>query len=199
MANTKKPSTKPTKSKKTSAPKKAVKAPVETPVVETPVIQAPVASAEEINYQSEFAEVQDKLKAAMAIIKELSGQVSRLEKRVTRDQKVMNKKMKGKVKRVVDPNKPPSGFAKPGKVSDELRTFLSLGKDELIARTEVTKRITKYCQEHKLQKAEDRRTIHVDAPLRKLLRIQKGDQLTFFNLQKYMKVHFPTAKSNMTA
>ena len=99
--------------------------------------------------------------------------------------------MKGKTKRVVDPNKPPSGFAKPGKVSDELRSFLGLGKDELIARTEVTKRITKYCQDNKLQKAEDRRTIHVDAPLRKLLRLQKGDQLTFFNLQKFMKVHYP--------
>jgi len=190
----------PPQSKKPSAPKakKAKKekkttpapAPVETPVVETPVLTAP-AAAEEINYQNEFSEVQDKLKAALTLIKELSSQVSRLEKRVTRDQKVMNKKMKGKVKRVVDPNKPPSGFAKPGKVSEELRAFLGLGKDELIARTEVTKRITKYCQENKLQKAEDRRTIHVDAPLRKLLRIQKGDQLTFFNLQKYMKVHYP--------
>lgn len=181
---------------KTSKPKSQKKAkveptPVETPVVETPVISATPAAAEEINYQNEFSEVQDKLKAALGLIKELSSQVSRLEKRVTRDQKVMSKKMKGKTKRVVDPNKPPSGFAKPGKVSDELRSFLGLGKDELIARTEVTKRITKYCQDNKLQKAEDRRTIHVDAPLRKLLRIPKGDQLTFFNLQKYMKVHYP--------
>ena len=49
--------------------------------------------------------------------------------------------MKGRVKRVKDPNAPPSGFAKPGPVSDELRKFLSLGKDELIARTDVTKKI----------------------------------------------------------
>jgi len=190
MPPTKKPSA--PKAKKAKKEKKTTPAPapVETPVVETPVLTTP-AAAEEINYQNEFTEVQDKLKAALTLIKELSSQVSRLEKRVTRDQKVMNKKMKGKVKRVVDPNKPPSGFAKPGKISEELRAFLSLGKDELIARTEVTKRITKYCQEHKLQKAEDRRTIHVDAPLRKLLRIQKGEQLTFFNLQKYMKVHYP--------
>ena len=99
--------------------------------------------------------------------------------------------MKGKVKRVVDPNKPPSGFAKPGKVSDELATFLGLGKDELIARTEVTKRITKYCQERNLQKEEDKRTIHADKSLKDLLRLKKGDELTFFNLQKYMKVHYP--------
>ena len=190
------PPTKKSSKPKTSKPKSQKKAkveptPVETPVVETPVISAAPSAAEEINYQNEFSEVQDKLKAALGLIKELSSQVSRLEKRVTRDQKVMNKKMKGKTKRVVDPNKPPSGFAKPGKISDELRSFLSLGKDDLIARTEVTKRITKYCQENKLQKAEDRRTIHVDAPLRKLLRIPKGDQLTFFNLQKYMKIHYP--------
>ena len=180
-----------TKLKKQSAPKKVAKTPVETPVVETPVIAAPVAPADEINYQSEFSEVQESLRAAMTLIKELSGHVSRLEKRVTRDQKIMNKKMKGKVKRVVDPNKPPSGFAKPGKVSEELATFLDLKKDELIARTEVTKRITQYCKEKKLQKAEDRRTIHCDKPLLKLLRIPKGEQLTFFNLQKFMKVHYP--------
>ena len=99
--------------------------------------------------------------------------------------------MKGRVKRVVDPNKPPSGFAKPGPVSSELAKFLGLGKDELIARTEVTKRITKYCQARNLQKAEDKRTIHADKGLKDLLRLKKGDELTFFNLQKYMKVHYP--------
>ena len=30
-----------------------------------------------------------------------------------------------------------------------------------------------------------------DKPLRDLLRLKKTDELTFFNLQKYMKVHFP--------
>ena len=98
--------------------------------------------------------------------------------------------MKGRVRRVVDPNKPPSGFAKPGPVSDELRKFLGLGKDELIARTEVTKRITAYCKEHNLQMEEDKRNINADANLKKLLRLGKDDKLTFFNLQKFMKVHY---------
>ena len=119
------------------------------------------------------------------------GPVSRLEKRVSRDRKVMNKKMKGRVKREVDPNKPPSGFAKPGKVSDELRKFLGLSKDELIARTEVTKRITEYCKANKLQNEGDKRQIKPDAALKKLLRMKASDKLTFFNLQKYMKVHYP--------
>tara|TARA_B100000214_G_scaffold359871_1_gene321743 strand:+ start:47 stop:643 length:597 start_codon:yes stop_codon:yes gene_type:complete len=178
-----KPSNKKTSAKKVVAPE---------PVVETPVVEAPVETQEqEDNYDSEFSEIQSALKEALLLVKSLSTKVTALEKRVARDRKVMNKKMKGRVKRVVDPNKPPSGFAKPGPVSAELAKFLKLGKDELIARTEVTKRITKYCQEKDLQKAEDKRTIHADKALKDLLRLKKGDELTFFNLQKYMKVHYP--------
>ena len=187
-----KKSSKPSKpSNKKTSTKKVVETPPE-PVVETPVVEAPVETPEqEDNYDSEFSELQGALKDASALIKSLSSKLNALEKRVARDRKVMNKKMKGRAKRVVDPNKPPSGFAKPGPVSVELAKFLKLGKDELIARTEVTKRITKYCQEKDLQKAEDKRTIHADKALKDLLRLKKGDELTFFNLQKYMKVHYP--------
>lgn len=182
--------------KKTSSSKvskKTTSKKVEEPVVETPVVEntvVPEVAAEE-NYDQEFATVLDQLSAAQTVLKSLTTQVRQLEKRVARDRKVMQKKMKGRAKRVVDPNKPPSGFAKPGPVSDELRAFLKLGPDELIARTEVTKKITEYCKANNLQKAEDKRTINVDSALKKLLRLKKGDELTFFNLQKYMKVHYP--------
>ena len=190
--------TKTSKAKKTSAPKKQTKKVVETPppqetVEETPVVESTVQETpeESTSYDQEFSDLSAKLKDAMALVRSVMVDMNKLEKRVARDRKVMDKKMKGRQKRVVDPNKPPSGFAKPGPVSDELRAFLKLGKDELIARTEVTKKITQYCKENNLQKEEDKRTIHVDAPLRKLLRLGKGDELTFFNLQKYMKVHYP--------
>tara|TARA_Y100000590_G_C15693541_1_gene1004303 strand:- start:1297 stop:1875 length:579 start_codon:yes stop_codon:yes gene_type:complete len=182
--------------KKTSsskASKKAAAKKVVEPVVETPVVEntaAPEVVAED-NYDQEFATVLEQLTAAQSVLKSLTTTVRQLEKRVARDRKVMQKKMKGRAKRVVDPNKPPSGFAKPGPVSDELRSFLKLGPDELIARTEVTKKITEYCKAHNLQKAEDKRTINVDSALKKLLRLKKGDELTFFNLQKYMKIHYP--------
>ena len=182
-----------TSSKSKKSTKKVVEKapPVESePVVETPVVdKAVTVNDDSDNYVEEFSSLSLKLKNASALIKELTAELSKLEKRVARDRKVMLKKMKGRSKRVVDPNKPPSGFAKPGPVSDELRKFLGLGSDELIARTEVTKKITEYCKEHSLQKEEDKRTINVDTALRKLLRLKKGDELTFFNLQKYMKVH----------
>ena len=188
-----------TKPKKTSGSKnKKVKkietvVAVEEPVVETPVVVKEETTVEpvEANYDNEFQEINTQLKQASLLIKELMSHVTRLEKRVVRDRRIMNKKMKGRAKRNVDPNKPPSGFAKPGPISEELRKFLGLPKGELIARTEVTKKITAYCKEHDLQKEEDKRTILADAPLRKLLKMNEGDELTFFNLQKYMKIHYP--------
>ena len=165
---------------------------VETPVVETPVVETPVVEVQEDDgYDQEFLEIQEQLKSAMNLIKTLTSNVSKLEKRVSRDRKVMNKKMRGKKPRVHDPNKPPSGFAKPGPISPELAKFLELPKDELIARTEVTRKITEYCKKHDLQKKEDGRHILPDKALKKLLNIKDGEELTFFNLQKYMKVHYP--------
>ena len=188
--------------KKSTAPKgnkkakKTTPAPVvETPVVETPVVDAPVVDTPAApvveGYDAEFAAISEQLKTALTLVKDLTTKFNALEKRVNRDRKVMDKKMKGRVKRVVDPNKPPSGFAKPGPISDELAKFLGLSKGEEIARTEVTKRITAYCKEHNLQKEADKRQILPDTALKKLLRLSKGDELTFFNLQKYMKVHYP--------
>ena len=181
--------------KSSKAKKSSKKEPVVEPepvVEQTQVVEAPVETSEkEENYDNEFSDIQGQLKDAMGLIKSLVSKCSALEKRVARDRKVLNKKMRGRSRRVVDPNKPPSGFAKPGPVSDELRKFLGLSKEDLIARTEVTKRINAYCKEHKLQKEEDKRTIHPDSTLKSLLKLKKGDELTFFNLQKYMKIHYP--------
>lgn len=160
-----------------------------------PVVKAPVDGvSEEVSmtpYMDEFSSLLTELDSVVSTIRALRSRVQKLEKQVHRDHKVNMKKIRGKKRRVVDPNAQPSGFAKPGPVSDELRKFLKLGSDELIARTAVTKRINAYCKEHKLQDESDRRKINADASLRKLLKMSKEDKLTFFNLQTYMKVHFP--------
>jgi len=158
-------------------------APIATDVVE-PVTQVL------FDYSSEISELQTQLKAASTIIKDLIVHANKLEKRLNKDKKVIDKKMKGKTRRTGD-NKVMNGFSKPGPVSDELRKFLSMSKEDLIARTEVTKRITCYCKEHGLQNEADKRIILPDTTLRKLLKVSKSDELTYFNLQKYMKIHFP--------
>jgi len=188
------PSKKPSKKSKTEKPK--VEKKVEEQVVQqpapTPVIVAQIA--EPVNtlmeYEAEITKLQTDLKSALQLIKDLVVHVNAFEKKINRDKKVVDKKMRGKVRRTGE-NKTISGFSKPGKISEELRTFLKLGKDDLIARTEVTKKITCYCKDNNLQNLDDKRIILPDKSLQKLLRIKKSDQLTYFNLQKYMKVHFP--------
>ena len=191
--------------KKISAPKKVSKKVVKKVSKSTPkAVTAPVAPVAPVaqpptpveeptnivsNYGDEFTHLLGQLKTLQNTLKDLTLYTSKLEKRVARDQKVVQKRVTGKRKRA--PNSSPSGFSKPGPVSNELRTFLKIGKDELVARTEVTKRINAYCKAKGLQGKEDKRILKPDATLRKLLRLGKNDELTFFNLQKYMKVHFP--------
>ena len=106
-------------------------------------------------------------------------------------------------KRKVDPEdkkkRAPSGFAKPTIISDELCDFLGKNHGSEMARTEVTKHLTKYIRENELQDQANRRRILPDPKLRKLLNVPTGDEVTYFNLQKYMKVHFPASKSQLLA
>ena len=186
------------KKEKKTAPKKVKTetspAPAPAPVEPTPIVEAPVtAEAEqpsETPYLEEFSALITELETTLNTVKTLKTRLQKLEKLVHRDHKANLKKIRGKKRRVADPNNP-SGFNKPGPVSAELRKFLGLKKDELISRTNVTKSIHTYCKDKGLQDSADKRNLKPDASLRKLLKMGKADELTFFNLQKYMKVHYP--------
>lgn len=179
------------KTKQTKASKKVVE---ETPVapVETPVPDNVDVEVEDpfTDISADFASLVEQLKTVQNTIRDLSTFAAKLEKRVSKEGRLLAKRANGKKKRRVT-NGEPSGFSKPGPVSDELRSFLGLGKDELIARTDVTRRVTEYCRKNGLQDQKDKRILLPDKKLKTLLQIKKGDELTFFNLQKYMKVHFP--------
>ena len=63
----------------------------------------------------------------------------------------------------------------------------------------VTKMITSYVKEHNLQASDNGRRIIPDAKLKTLLKLKKGDELTYFNLQKYMSSHFAKASKDASA
>jgi hypothetical protein len=196
MPPTQKPPTKKVSKKLIKKPSKAKVAPKSAPakVVETqkPITPSAIVAPVEntvTNYADEFTHLLGQLRSLQSTLKELTTYTASLEKRVAKDQKAVQKRVNGKKRRVSTGS--PSGFSKPGKVSDELRSFLGLKADELVARTEVTKRINSYCKEKGLQDQKDKRILKADKTLQKLLRLKPSDELTFFNLQKYMKVHFP--------
>lgn len=84
----------------------------------------------------------------------------------------------------------PSGFVTPTRISDELAQFLKVPVGTLLSRTEVSKLINGYIRSNNLQDANNGRVINPDAKLRKLLNAKPTDEVTYFNLQSYMKHHF---------
>jgi len=84
----------------------------------------------------------------------------------------------------------PSGFITPTRISDELAKFLNVPLGTMLARTEVSKLINGYIRVNNLQSVNNGRVINVDAKLSKLLNVKPTDEVTYFNLQKFMKPHF---------
>ena len=131
------------KAPKSKATKKTTPAPAPAPVPEpAPVVETVVTPVETtvesgnnvpqvpdlFNYSDEFATLKTQLGEALTLVKTLTTAVTALERRVARDKKVADKKMKGKVKKPRDPNAPPTGFQKPINVSDEPVSSLDLHK-----------------------------------------------------------------------
>jgi upstream activation factor subunit UAF30 len=80
-----------------------------------------------------------------------------------------------------------NGFNKPLDVTPELRTFLGLAADEKICRTDVTKRVNVYVTEKGLKEGK---FINLDEPLKALLKVPEGTQVSFLNLQKFLGPHY---------
>ena len=184
------PKAKALKSKKTAP--KTVETATPTPVPSTtPQETAPKNVVENMKYSEEFDKIFAQLQGMKTIISQVIADTKKIQKSVQKDIKSAERKQqragskKGK--------REPSGFAKPAVISNELCDFLGKPYGTEMARTEVTKYLTAYIKDHNLQQPEDKRRINPDKKLLKLLKLSKDDQVTYFNLQKWMKPHFPTS------
>ena len=174
------------KVKKTKADKAVVPVDASAPVVDAPIVDA-VEAVDASSLTVKLAEFGTKVQQVFAFANALKNEYKALEKVVSRELKSAQKASK---KKRSSGNRTPSGFIKPTLISDELAVFLGKDKGSELARTAVSKEINGYIREHKLQDPANGRQIHPDAKLAKLLKIAKGDELTYFNLQRYMKHHF---------
>ena len=189
---------KPKRVAKAAAPKAAAPA-VAAPVKEEPVVAAADAAAteSEVDTGALATEFVGKLNALSAMINSLKSEFRSLQKKYEREVKTAQK-TSSKNKRKTG-NRKPSGFVKPTKISDELATFLGKEKGVEMARTDVTREITAYIRGHNLQDKENGRKINPDAKLASLLKIKKNEELTYFNLQRYMSPHFSKAAKAATS
>lgn len=198
-----KPTTKKTTkpSKTTSKPsKKATKTP--TPEVAPPQVEeknvvedaqsvstiAPDTTTIESSLTENLLVLAESIQSMTTLLSKIKGDYKVLEKQVLKEaraiDKVNAKRKKSKGSRA------PSGFVKPTAISKDLAKFLGVAEDTKIARTDVTKLITAYVKEHKLQAPSNGRMIIPDKKLTSLLNCKSSDEVTYFNLQKYMKPHF---------
>lgn len=174
--------------KAASPAKEAAPAPTPTPAP-APVNETVDAAEPEKTLTDDFVGFMGKLQAASTLFSSLRNEFRALEKKCTRELKVARKVTKKQARK--SGNRSPSGFVKPTLVTDELATFLGKPSGTEMARTEVTREINKYIRAHNLQNPKNGRHIIPDAALAKLLKLKKDDELTYFNLQRYMSPHFP--------
>ena len=192
---------------KKSRKPKAVKteAAVESAPVTTPVVEAAPATTDaapaadtEASLVEQSNEFVAKLQQLGSLIASLKSEYKALEKKWSREVKTAQKQS-SKRKRKAG-NRAPSGFVKPTKISDELASFLGKEKGAEMARTDVTREINTYIRAHKLQDSTNGRKINPDKKLAALLKLKTTDELTYFNLQKYMSPHFAkSSKEGTTA
>ena len=181
---------KPKSAKKSSKKEDKVEAVKPTEVV-VEKVAAPVEVDEVMLISKDFTSFLEKLQQVNTLLSSLKTEFRALEKKTTREFKVVQKQ-NAKRKRKQG-NRSPSGFVKPTLISNELADFLKKAQGSEMARTEVTREINAYIREHNLQDKDNGRKINADKKLTSLLKLKKDDELTYFNLQKYMSHHFAKA------
>jgi len=151
--------------------------------VQTPAVQEGTG----LGIKEQFGSVLTHLSSFRAQITMLQNQLRGLEKCVGRKMKALHKEAK---KNRNKGNRKPSGFAVPTRISDDLCEFMGKPKGTKVARTEVTQYIIEYIRQHDLQRPDNKKYINPDGALKSLLVVEGNEQVTYFNLQRYMNKHF---------
>ncbi len=187
-----------------AAPAKATKAKKET--VAAPAVAAPVASevtapateaapqrtvSEQIaDFVAELTKIRDGAAKMISALRKVDKQVAREVKDARKRRK--NKKAEVTEGGEVKPKKP-NVFEKPHPISDALCGFFGRPNGSQMSRAEVTSEIAAYIKKNGLQSKHE---ITPDAKLTGLLGpLKAGDKLTYFNIQKYLNVHYLTTKT----
>ena len=196
VSKAKKPARKPraTKAKKTT---KAAAAPAAPPAAPAKKVAEKTPVKDESTLADAFVHVLGQLTSLRSQLTNITGQVRTLAKRADRELRAAQKA--GKKRSSKSGTRAPSGFVKPTRISKELAAFLGKDCGTEMARTQVTREINAYIRAHNLQDPKNGRRILADTKLRKLLKLQKSDELTYFNLQRYMSPHFAKASASKSS
>jgi hypothetical protein len=125
-------------------------------------------------------------------LKQLVSVGKTLEKDFNQIVKLLAKKNKNKS----NENRALTGFAMPTYLTDEMYDFLNentelkLEKGQKVHRIAVTRMLNKYIKDKGLRKEDDKRYFVPNTTLHRIFRSTENDEVSYFNLQKYIKHHF---------
>jgi chromatin remodeling complex protein RSC6 len=198
-----------TSSSSVKANKMAVKrvTKVETPVVvPTPAPAAVVAPVQAAPVETRSAdEVLSSLQETLKTLKsELSSKLAAVSHELVEVSKAVKRELRNsKRRRKVDPatlspeertaweaRRKNNAFLKMRPLTDEMCTFMGIPAKSQRSQTDVTKFVSSYVKQHSCFDPSFKRRILPDAKLAKLLRTKDKDEVTYLNLQKYLKVHY---------
>jgi len=216
MPVTKKPAAKPAAKTEVTVPVAAPPAPTPAPTttssctpapapMTTPTTISDVRTADAI-----LSSLQDALKAlgadvttrvralvaeALAAAKAVKRESRESKRRVRKDPETMTPEERA----TWEARRASNAFLKPRAITDELAKFMSLPAKSQVSQTQVTKFISTYVKEHGCFDPNFKRRIVPDAALGKLLRAKDGQEITYLNLQSFLKVHFIKTDAPKTA
>ena len=149
--------------------------------------------------QEQIKSIQHEIGALTSQIRELSKKLTTVDKLYAKERKQWERLQKKKKSAGGSGMKHQSGIAKPGFISPELCDFLGVNKGTEMARTEVIKYVNKYIKDKNLHDQNNKKVIVPDAKLQTLLQSSSTDEITYFNLQTYMKPHYANPEKQTSA
>ena len=174
------------------------------PTVETP--SAPVAVEASESSDVILASLAEKLKALSTElttrVREATKSVADAIKATKREAREIKKKKKKnpadmtpEERKTWEARRANNAFLVQRPLTDELCHFMGLKSGEKRSQTEVTKFISNYVKEHSCFDPSFKRRIVPNSALAKLLRVSDKDEVTYLNLQSFLKVHFVKPKA----
>jgi len=189
------------KAEKSATPSKVV---VTIPTVETP--SAVPATESTDGSDVILAGLAEKLKALGAElttrVREATKSVADAIKATKREAREIKKKKKKnpedmtpEERKTWEARRANNAFLVQRPLTDELCAFMGLKSGEKRSQTEVTKFISGYVKQHNCFDPNFKRRILPNSALAKLLRVTDKEEVTYLNLQSFLKVHFIKPKA----
>ena len=166
------------------------------PAVSTPAVAAPAVSADSIlsglqaSLKALSSDVTSRVRELVAAATDAAKALKREARDSKRRVKVDPATLSPEARAVWEARRANNAFLKLRPISDELSAFMGLPAKSQRSQTDVTKYVSTYVKEHSCFDPSFKRRIIPDAKLGKLLRAKDGQEVTYLNLQSFLKVHF---------